>query len=227
MTPVPFVDESSETGKNSKVLLNALIGQVPLASQEPGCGKLNDRVPMTAHWEVRGDWGQFAERRSLHNLIRGTDHQLAANLVTGNLCSLLIPCSIPVPISLKKQFWPPKRRPAGSYLRNDRTPAWWNKHESDVVWKSMKNSIQRRDEESDSTPALDLDETEISSIVAAGGGRYVGVLKEIPGKMESVVLFISPQTRTTLGLSVLSLTVEAVRKRLTESDAAFARAGAK
>ena len=90
----------------------------------------------------------------------------------------------------------------------------------------MKDSIQRRDEEIDTGPALDLGETEISSIVAAGGGRYVGVLQEIPDKMESVVLFSSPRTRTTLGLPVSRLTVEAVREHLAESDAAFARAGA-
>jgi hypothetical protein len=91
----------------------------------------------------------------------------------------------------------------------------------------MKDSIQRRDEEIDTGPALGLGETEISSIVAAGGGRYVGVLKEIPDKMETVVLFISLRTRTTLGLPISRLTVEAVREHLDESDAAFSRAGAK
>jgi hypothetical protein len=55
----------------------------------------------------------------------------------------------------------------------------------------------------------------------------VGVLKEIPGKMESIVLFNSPRTRTTLGLPSSRLTVEAVREHLAESDAAFAGARAK
>lgn len=91
----------------------------------------------------------------------------------------------------------------------------------------MKGCIQRRDEEINTEPALVLGETEISSIVAAGGGRYVGVLKMIPDKMESVVLFTSPRTRTTLGLPISRLTVEAVREHLAESDAAFAGAGAK
>jgi hypothetical protein len=91
----------------------------------------------------------------------------------------------------------------------------------------MKDFIQRRDKAIDTGPALELGETEISSIVAAGGGRYVGVLKEIPDKMESVVLFISPRTRTTLGLPISRLTVEAVREHLAESDAAFTRPGAK
>jgi hypothetical protein len=91
----------------------------------------------------------------------------------------------------------------------------------------MKNSIQPRDEEIDTGPALDLGETEFSSIVAAGCGRYVGVLKEIPDKMESVVLFNSPRTGTTLGLPISRLTVAAVRERLAESDAAFAGAAAK
>jgi hypothetical protein len=74
----------------------------------------------------------------------------------------------------------------------------WNKRESDAVWKSMKDSKQLSDRDMDNTPALDLGETEFSSIVAAGGGKYVGVLKEIPNKMESIVLFNSPRTRTTL-----------------------------
>ena len=55
----------------------------------------------------------------------------------------------------------------------------------------------------------------------------MGVLKEIPDKMESVVLFVSPRTRTTLGLPISFLTVEAVREHLTESDAEFAEAGAR
>jgi hypothetical protein len=91
----------------------------------------------------------------------------------------------------------------------------------------MRNSIQLRDDAIDTGPALDQNETELSSIVAAGGGRYVGVLKEIPDKMESIVLFISPRTRTTLGVPISRLTVEAVREHLAESDAAFARADAK
>jgi hypothetical protein len=55
----------------------------------------------------------------------------------------------------------------------------------------------------------------------------VGVLKEIPNKMESVVLFSSPRTRTTLSIPISRLTVEAVREHLAESDATFAKAGAK
>jgi hypothetical protein len=72
-----------------------------------------------------------------------------------------------------------------------------------------------------------LSEAEISPIVEAGGGRYVGVLSEIPDKMESIILFISPQTRTALGIPMSRLTVDAVRERLAESDAAFAEAGSK
>jgi hypothetical protein len=91
----------------------------------------------------------------------------------------------------------------------------------------MEDSIQRRDWWIDTGPAIDLGEMVFASIVAAGGGRYVGVLKEIPNKMESVVLFSSPRTRTTLGIPISRLTVEAVREALAESDATFARAGAK
>jgi hypothetical protein len=66
-----------------------------------------------------------------------------------------------------------------------------------------------------------LSEAEMSSIVEAGGGKYVGIMNEIPGRMESIVLFISPQTKTTLGLPSSRLTAEAVRKQLAESDAVF------
>ncbi|HXQ35967.1 MAG TPA: hypothetical protein VN843_18270 [Anaerolineales bacterium] len=72
-----------------------------------------------------------------------------------------------------------------------------------------------------------LSEAEMSSIVEAGGGKYVGVLSEIPDKMESIILVISPQTRTTLGIPVSRLSVEAVREQLAESDAAFTQAGSK
>jgi hypothetical protein len=73
---------------------------------------------------------------------------------------------------------------------------------------------------------LSLNEAEMSSIVEAGGGKYVGVLKEIPGRMELIVLFISPQTRSTLGIPMSRLTVEAVREQLAESNVAFAEASA-
>jgi hypothetical protein len=72
-----------------------------------------------------------------------------------------------------------------------------------------------------------LSEAEMSSIVEAGGGKYVGIMNEIPGKMESIVLFISPQTKTTLGLPSSRLTAEAVRKQLAESDAVFSAEGSK
>ncbi len=72
-----------------------------------------------------------------------------------------------------------------------------------------------------------LSEAEMSSIVEAGGGKYVGIMNEIPGKMESIVLFISPQTKTTLGLPSSRLTAEAVRKQLAESDAVFSGEGSK
>jgi hypothetical protein len=91
----------------------------------------------------------------------------------------------------------------------------------------VKDSIQQRNREIDTAAPLDLGETEFSSIVAAGCGRYVGVLKEIPDKMESVVLFNSPRTGTTLGLPISRLTVAAVREHLAESDAAFAGAAGK
>jgi hypothetical protein len=71
------------------------------------------------------------------------------------------------------------------------------------------------------TVAVSLSEAEMSSIVESGGGRYVGILMAIPGKMESIILFISPKTRTTLSVPISCSTVEAVREQLAESDAAF------
>ena len=70
-------------------------------------------------------------------------------------------------------------------------------------------------------------EAEMSLIVEAGGGKYVGVLMAIPDKMESIILFMSPQTRTTLGVPISRLTVEAVREQLAESNAAFADSSSK
>jgi hypothetical protein len=91
----------------------------------------------------------------------------------------------------------------------------------------MRDSTQLRDNSIYRGPAPDQNEMEFSSIVTAGGGRYVGVLEAIPDKMESIVLFNSPRTKTTLGLPISRLTVEAVREHLAESDAAFAGARAK
>ena len=70
-------------------------------------------------------------------------------------------------------------------------------------------------------------EDEMSSIVEAGGGKYVGIVMAIPGKIESIILFISPTTKTMLGVPISRLTVEAVREQLAESDAAFAEKSSK
>ncbi|MGD0428524.1 MAG: hypothetical protein ABSC10_17570 [Candidatus Acidiferrales bacterium] len=91
----------------------------------------------------------------------------------------------------------------------------------------MNDSIQPLDQAIGAGPTPDLGESAFTSIVAAGGGSYVGVLKEIPDKMESLVLFNSPRTRTTLAIPISHLTVEAVREHIAESDAAFAGADAK
>ena len=66
-----------------------------------------------------------------------------------------------------------------------------------------------------------VNEAEISSIVEAGGGRFIGVLKKVPEKSEAIVLFISPKTKSTLAIPISQLTVEAVREQLAESNAAF------
>ena len=91
----------------------------------------------------------------------------------------------------------------------------------------MEDSTQRRDCWIDTGPVMDLGEMELACILEAGGGRYVRILTEIPNKMESLILFNSPRTRTTLGIPLSRLTMEAVREHLPESDATFARAGTK
>jgi hypothetical protein len=91
----------------------------------------------------------------------------------------------------------------------------------------METCIQLEKAEIQEAVAPQLSETEISSVVAAGGGRYVGILKELPGNMESVILFSSLRTRTTLSLPTSCLTVESVREHLAESDAAFVGEGSK
>jgi len=91
----------------------------------------------------------------------------------------------------------------------------------------MEGHKQPFQQESESAVTMRLSEAEISSIVGAGGGKYVGVLLAIPQKMESVILYISPQTRTTLAITISRLTVEAVREQLAESNAAFTEASSK
>jgi hypothetical protein len=81
--------------------------------------------------------------------------------------------------------------------------------------------------EGKNTVTMRLSEDEMSSIVEAGGGKYVGILMAIPDKIESIILFISPTTRTTLAIPISRLTVEAVREQLAESDAAFAQKSSK
>jgi len=95
-----------------------------------------------------------------------------------------------------------------------------------MVTELNGNNMQRHHDRGGNTP-WNLSEAEMCSIVEAGGGRYVGVMNEIPGKMEAIVLFISLQTKTTLGLPTSRLTVAAVREQLAESDAAFSQASSK
>jgi hypothetical protein len=89
-------------------------------------------------------------------------------------------------------------------------------------WKTMRQHDERR-----SSMPRTLSEAEMCSIVKSGGGKYVGVMNEIPGKVESIVLFTSPQTRSTLALPSSRLTAEAVREQLAKSDAAFNQAASK
>lgn len=93
-----------------------------------------------------------------------------------------------------------------------------------MIRKSTEGLICR---ERQSAVTLAPSEPEIASIIEAGGGKYVGVLMTITKKIESVVLFISPQSKTTLGIPISRLTVEAVRMELAESNAAFAKHSSK
>ncbi len=113
------------------------------------------------------------------------------------------------------------------FARTNRKQTSSNKHKTDAVLKTMNDSIERPDLAIVAGPIPDSGEPAFSSMVAAGGGSYVGVLKEIPDKMESLVLFNSPRTRTTLAIPISHLTAQAVREHLAESDAAFAGANAK
>jgi hypothetical protein len=89
-----------------------------------------------------------------------------------------------------------------------------------MIGKNMEQHHERQNK----MPVL-LSEAELSSIVEAGGGRYVGVQNELHRELEPLVLFISPRTRTTLGIPISGLTVRAVREQMAESDAAFNEAG--
>ena len=92
-----------------------------------------------------------------------------------------------------------------------------NKPASKMVANAMDYVVRRVE----NIMTLGLSEGEISSIVEAGGGRYVGIQNENPKEMESHALFSSPQTKTTLVLPISRLTAEAVREQLAESNAAF------
>jgi hypothetical protein len=95
-----------------------------------------------------------------------------------------------------------------------------------TVTELNRNHMRQHGERGKNMPRA-LSVAEMCSIVEAGGGRYVGVMNEIPWKEESIVLFTSPQTRSTLGLLSSRLTVEAVREQLAKSDAAFKTAASK
>jgi hypothetical protein len=97
--------------------------------------------------------------------------------------------------------------------------------ESTLTELNLKN-MPRHDERGSDMPRT-FSEAEMSWIVEAGGGRYVGAMNEIAGKVECIVLFTSPRTRSTLALPSSRLTVEAVREQLAKSDAAFNDAASK
>lgn len=58
-------------------------------------------------------------------------------------------------------------------------------------------------------------------MVETGGGIFAGLWPAIHGRAESLVLFNSPNTGTTLGCPVSKLSAELVRLKIAASDAAF------
>lgn len=63
------------------------------------------------------------------------------------------------------------------------------------------------------------------TLIELGGGRYAGVQAGFLDKnrkpVAPLVLFTSPQTGSTLGLSAFDLSANAVRAKIIESDLAF------
>jgi hypothetical protein len=92
-----------------------------------------------------------------------------------------------------------------------------------TVTELNRKNVHQNHERRSSSPST-LSEAEMCSIVEAAGGKYVGVVNQIPGMVESVVLFTSRRTRSTLALPSTRLTVAAVRQQLADSDAAFNQA---
>jgi hypothetical protein len=65
-----------------------------------------------------------------------------------------------------------------------------------------------------------------TTLIELGGGKFAGVMPAFHDKhgkrIEPLVLFISPQSGSTLSLYVSQLSASAVRARIAESDAEFA-----
>ena len=91
---------------------------------------------------------------------------------------------------------------------------------------NMRMPAERERQRFYTAGAQELREAEIAALVAAAGGIYVGMMDEIPGKTEAIVLFSSRQTKSTLAIPISLLTVEAVRAHLAESDETFGSAAA-
>ena len=77
-------------------------------------------------------------------------------------------------------------------------------------------------------PSVQSREASLSSVeicakvmVELAGGIFLGLLPAIPRRSEPLILFKSPQTKTTLGILLSELNAELVRKILAASDAAF------
>ena len=101
-----------------------------------------------------------------------------------------------------------------------------NKRLRPRVHINMRMPAERESQRVYSAGSQELREAEIVALVAAAGASYVGMMDEIPGKTEAIVLFSSRRTKSTLAISISHLTIEAVRAHLAESDEAFGSAAA-
>jgi len=88
-----------------------------------------------------------------------------------------------------------------------------------LQYRSTQHNFTRQDREH---PHAHLYRT----LIELGGGHYAGVMAGFLDKnrkaVPPLVLFTSPQTGSTLGLSAFDLSATTVRQRIAESDAAFA-----
>jgi hypothetical protein len=94
------------------------------------------------------------------------------------------------------------------------------------------SAIKQEDKEEDTAePGLgigqgsahfsDEDKLRYQTAIECGGGIYKGIWPAIPGRSEKLILFNSPETRSTLALVASEVSVENVREKIRESNIQF------